>query len=90
MLAGKPFALIGIHIKYNDEDDISTVKKVMVKEDLNWRTFVDRGPIADKWKPIGTPAFYIIDAKGVIRNKWAGARHGLEKLIGETERGLKP
>jgi hypothetical protein len=72
-LAGKPFALIGVHLKYDAEDDASIVKKVMVKQQLNWRTFVDRGPIADKWKPAGTPAFYTIDAKGVIRHKWAGA-----------------
>jgi hypothetical protein len=45
----------------------------MVKEQLNWRSFVDQGAIADKWKPAGTPAYYIIDAKAVIRYKWAGA-----------------
>jgi len=90
-LADKPFALIGVHLKYEAEDDAAIVKKVMVKNQLTWRTFVDRGPIADKWKPAGTPAFYIIDPSGVIRHKWAGAPGAkaidaaLEKLIHEAE-----
>jgi len=93
-LAGKPFALIGVHLNY-DNDNASIVKKVMVKEQLNWRSFVDRGPIAEKWKPAGTPSFYIIDAKGVIRNKWAGAPgakaidDALEKVIDEVEKAPK-
>lgn len=69
----------------------------MVKEELGWRTFVDRGAIADVWKPAGTPTFYVIDAQGVIRYKWPGAPGhkamdaALEKLIREAEgAGKKP
>ena len=93
-LAGKPFALIGVHLNY-DNDSANIVKKVMFKEKLNWRSFVDQGPIADKWKPAGTPSFYIIDAQGVIRYKWAGAPGAkaidtaLEKLLQEAEKGAK-
>jgi hypothetical protein len=71
-LANKPFALIGVHLNYAG-DDVSVVKKTMIKEQLNWRSFVDQGAIADKWKPAGTPTFYVIDSKGAIRHKWAGA-----------------
>src|SRR5262245_28286056 len=93
-LANKPFVLIGVHIKY-DNDDVRTVKRVMVKEQLNWRSFVDKGPISDKWKPGGTPAYYVIDPKGVIRYKWAGAPGAkaidtaLEAVLQETEKGTK-
>ncbi|MGH8245476.1 MAG: TlpA family protein disulfide reductase [Gammaproteobacteria bacterium] len=86
----KPFALIGVHLDYGGED-AGVVKRVMTKEQLNWRSFVDRGAIADKWKPAGTPSFYIVDSKGVIRHKWAGAPAAkaidtaLEKLIQETQ-----
>src|SRR5262245_55613074 len=89
-LAGKPFVLIGVHINY-DRDDAEKVRKAMVKERLNWRSFVDSGGIAARWKPAGTPTFYIIDSKGVIRHKWAGAPGAkaidtaLEKLILETQ-----
>ncbi|MBI4583666.1 MAG: hypothetical protein HY717_06560 [Planctomycetes bacterium] len=63
----------------------------MARENLSWRSFVDRGAIAGKWKPAGTPAFYILDPEGVIRYKWAGAPGAkaidaaLEKLIQEAE-----
>jgi hypothetical protein len=83
-----------VHLNY-DGEDARKVKEVMDKEKLNWRTFVDRGAIADKWKPAGTPTFYIIDLKGVIRYKWAGApgekaiAAALEKLIQEAEKDAK-
>lgn len=67
----------------------------MAKENLNWRTFVDKGAITDKWKPAGTPSFFIIDHKGVIRNKWPSAPgekvmdSALERAIKEAERDHK-
>jgi hypothetical protein len=93
-LAGKPFALLGVHIPI-DGEEAGKVKEVMAREKLNWRSFVDRGAIAGKWKPAGTPSFYILDARGVIRYKWAGAPGGkaidaaLEKMIQEAERDAK-
>jgi len=89
-LKDKPFVLIGVHLNYED-DDAKTVRAVMAKENLNWRTFVDRGDIAAKWKPAGTPTFYILDHRGVIRYQWAGAPGqkvmdaALEKVIHAAE-----
>ncbi len=83
-----------MHLNY-DGEDARKVKDVMEKENLSWRSFVDRGAIAEKWKPAGTPTFYIIDSRGVIRYKWAGAPGeraiavALEKVIQETERDAK-
>ena len=63
----------------------------MAKENLSWRSFVDQGAIAAKWKPAGTPTFYVIDHQGVIRYKWAGApgekvmAAALEKVIEQAE-----
>jgi hypothetical protein len=68
----------------------------MTKEKLPWRSFVDRGAIADRWKPAGTPAFFIIDPRGVIRSRWAGAPgakaidSALEKLIQQAEGNKTP
>ena len=93
-LKDKPFALIGVHLN-NSGDDASVVRKVMTKEQLNWRSFVDKGAIVDKWKPAGTPSFYILDAKGVIRHKWAGAPGAkaidaaLENVIQDAEKEAK-
>ena len=49
----------------------------MEKHELPWRSFVDpgnagAGPIAARWNLSATPTFYLIDAAGVIRHKWAG------------------
>ncbi len=74
-----------------DGEDAAKVKEVMTRENLRWRSFVDRGPIAEKWKPPGTPAFFILDPQGVIRYKWAGAPGAkamdaaLEKVLHEAE-----
>ena len=68
----------------------------MTKEKLPWRSFVDRGAIAGKWKPAGTPTFFIIDPRGVIRSRWAGAPGAkaidtaLEKLIQQAEGNRTP
>ncbi len=62
------------------------------KEKITWRSFVDvgnagAGPIATKWNLSATPTFYLIDHKGLIRNKWAGSPgekaldEALDKLI---------
>ena len=86
--------LIGVHLN-NDSDDAKTVKAVMTKENLSWRSFVDQGAIAAKWKPAGTPTFYLIDPTGVIRYKWAGAPGekvmdaALEKVIEAADGGRK-
>ena len=74
-----------------DGEDASKVKEVMAQENLGWRSFVDRGAIAERWKPAGTPTFYVLDPKGVIRHRWAGAPGAkaidaaLEELIREGE-----
>jgi protein-disulfide isomerase len=74
-LKGKPFALIGVHV---GGASAKQLKKVMEKQKIIWRSFVDAGtagagPLATKWNLSATPTFYVIDSKGVIRYKWAGA-----------------
>jgi hypothetical protein len=72
-------------------EDAGKVKAVMTGENLNWRSFVDQGPIAAVWKPACTPTFYLIDHNGVIRQRWFGSPGAkvmdaaLEKLIREAE-----
>jgi hypothetical protein len=74
-LKDRPFALIGVHIGGSSAKQL---KKTMEKEKLPWRSFVDAGdagagPIATRWNLSTTPTFYVIDHRGVIRYKWAGA-----------------
>lgn len=88
-LKDKPFALIGVHVGGSDAKQF---KEVLRKEQLPWRSFVDAGPagagpIATRWNLAATPTLYLIDHKGIIRHKWAGAPGAkvldaaLEKLI---------
>jgi hypothetical protein len=98
-LKDKPFALLGIHV---GGSSAKRLKEVMEKEKLTWRSFVDAGhagagPIATKWNLSATPTLYVIDHKGVIRYKWAGAPGekaidaALDKLIkAAEENGKKP
>jgi peroxiredoxin len=91
-LKDKPFALIGVHVGGTSAKQL---RQVMEKNMLTWRSFADAGqagagPIATKWNLSATPTFYLIDAKGVIRYKWAGAPGekvldaALEKLLKEA------
>ena len=85
-LAGKPFALLGVHV--NDYAP-KKLKAVMEKESLDWRSLSSRA-IAAKWCARGTPTYYVIDAKGVIRFKWTGypgvkaIDEALEELLKEV------
>ena len=64
----------------------------MDTENLNWRSFAYQEAINAKWNA-STPAYYVIDHKGVIKHKWMGnAGPGakaidtaLETLIHEAE-----
>jgi hypothetical protein len=52
---------------------------------------LSQGPITTNWNLPGTPTFYILDHKGVIRHKWVGSPGekaidaALDKLIKEAE-----
>jgi hypothetical protein len=93
-LQDKPFALIGVNV---NGFDVKKLKEAMDKEQMTWRSFADpgalgQGGIATKWNLTGTPTFYILDHKGIIRHKWVGAPGekvldaALDKLIREAER----
>jgi peroxiredoxin len=96
-LKDKPFALLGISVGGSNAKQL---KELMDRQKLTWRSFVDAGnagagPIATKWNLSVTPTFYVIDHKGVIRYKWAGAPGkkvmdaALEKVIQTAERDAK-
>lgn len=78
------------------------LKKVMTKEMLPWRSFVDPrgdneggfpGRISNQWNLEGTPMLYLIDHRGVIRTKWLGDAgekvidEAIERLVKEAEEG---
>jgi len=98
-MENKPFAVVAVN---TNGYGVEKLKQVMDKENLNWRTFADAkigdgyfGPICATWNLTGTPTLYVLDHKGVIRNKWLGSPgekvidEALEKLIKEAEGGEK-
>jgi hypothetical protein len=85
---GKPFVILGI----NSDKDPRQLQKVLAKEQITWRSWFDngttRGPIATKWNVRGWPTLFLVDHKGIIREKSLGAAQWddtLEKLVREAE-----
>lgn len=69
-LADQPFALIGI----NSDEDLEALRPRLAAEEITWRSYWNgpkgtMGPIAGKWNVHSWPTIYVIDAKGVIRDK---------------------
>ncbi len=71
-LANRPFVIIGV----NSDKDRGEIKKVLVKENITWRSFWNNGgtgdPIASAWNVRGWPTIYVIDHEGVIHYKGHG------------------
>lgn len=69
------------------------LKEIMEKEKITWRSIASQA-ITSRWNA-GTPTYYVIDVKGVIRNKWVGSpgekviEMALEKLIHQSEKDTK-
>ena len=71
-LEGKPFVILGVN-----SDPKDRLKRTIAKEKMTWRSWWDGGktggPIAKQWNVSGWPTLYLIDHKGVIRQKWVGS-----------------
>jgi thiol-disulfide isomerase/thioredoxin len=67
-MEGKPFVLLGV----NNDQDRDKAKALVAKEGMSWRSWYDLGtggPIADRWVVEGWPTVFVLDHKGVVRNK---------------------
>ena len=85
-LKGKPFALLGVHgFSYPP----AKLKQVMDKEKMNWRSFAADSALFNKWAARGTPTYYLIDHKGLIRYKWIGGHPGAKAFDNAIEHLLK-
>src|SRR5437763_15462887 len=91
-MEGKPFVLLGV----NSDRDRDALKKVMKEEQITWRSFWNgggtSGPISTAWNVHGWPTLSVIDARGVIRQKYLGSPGGkilddeIEKLVAQAEK----
>ena|SRR5437016_10240935 len=92
-LKDKPFVLLGINSDQNREE----LKKAMEKEQITWRSWWDggstSGPIASEWNVHGWPTLYLVDQKGIIRDKTIGSKdmdHLIDELVKEAEEKKHP
>ncbi len=89
-LADKPFALIGV----NSDPDKAALAARLTEENITWRSFWNglkgtSGPISARWNVTGWPTIYIIDHKGVIRDKnkrGEAMDAAVDKLLEEMEK----
>jgi thiol-disulfide isomerase/thioredoxin len=86
---GRPFVLVGV----NGDEKLENAKKAGEKHAIPWRSFWNGekgagGPISQAWNVQGWPTIYVIDAKGMIRQKYLHGKRlddPLEKLVMEAE-----
>ena len=70
-LKDKPFTILSVSCD-DDKDDLT---KFLEKEKMPWDHWFDgsKGSVAKTFRVRAFPTLYLIDAKGVIRNKWIGS-----------------
>jgi hypothetical protein len=75
-MKGRPFVLLGV----NSDGDKEKLKKRMAQEGITWRSWWEgvngpnqSGPIASLFNVHAWPTFYLLDDKGVIREKLLGS-----------------
>jgi len=85
--ADDPFVVLGVNSDRNRDD----VKKTLADQKITWRSFGDggstSGPIAKAWNVNAWPTIFLIDHRGVIRNKWQGftkVQDAIEVLVKEA------
>jgi hypothetical protein len=70
---GKPFVLLGV----TGDKDVAQAKKVVAAKGITWRSFKDEpdgeGAISKAWNLRAWPTLYLIDHKGIIRQRRVGA-----------------
>ena len=82
-LAGKPFVVLGV----NADSSREALGKTLEAEKITWRSWYDGGftggPIATRWDVEVWPTLYLIDAKGVVRQRFLGwdERKDIEEAV---------
>ena len=82
--------MIGVNVLGHEPKKL---KEVMNKEQMTWRSISSQA-VTSQWNA-GTPTYFVLDGKGVIRYKWVGSPGekaidtALEKLLHEAENNTK-
>jgi hypothetical protein len=95
-LKDKPFALIGV----NSDRKLEEAKKKNQSQQISWRSFWcgpagTGGPIPRQFNVRAWPTLYLIDHKGIIRQRYVGNPGDkvldaeIDKLIKEAEQSTR-
>jgi len=85
-LKDRPFAILSV----NTDEDKETLRRSIKAGEVTWRCWWDGaidGPICTAWNVRSFPTVYVLDAKGVIREKQLRGEQldaAVEKLVAET------
>ncbi len=87
-LADEPFTILGVN-----SDSAERYRTAIADNNITWPSFWDGGstggPIATSWGVSGWPTIYIIDHKGIIRDKdkrGADMDEVVDRLLAEMKR----
>jgi hypothetical protein len=70
-LQGLPFALLGV----NTDTDLDATRRRMNEENLTWPSWFQggtSGPISQAWGVTGYPTLFLIDHRGIVRERFVG------------------
>ncbi|MCP3916522.1 MAG: hypothetical protein GY711_13270 [bacterium] len=93
-LQSEPFALIGV----NTDSDKETYRKGVEEHQVAWRSSWQGGtggPLTKEWSVQSYPTVFLIDHKGVIRERWQGDPGGealdaaVDKYVALAKRDLE-
>lgn len=87
LLAGKPFAIVGV----NNDENLVEIREVVKAKKINWRSFWESGDqansISSQWCIASRPSTFLIDASGKIRYRNLDGK-SLDTAIEELMREL--
>lgn len=95
-MKNRPFALLGVNMER--DKDPAALKRNLASFQVTWRSFKNQRSESDNisrvWGVRGWPTLFLIDHKGVIREKWVGSPgdavldQRIDALVREAEQDL--
>ena len=87
-LGERPFALVGV----NGDSDKAELQREIRRHGITWRSWWDAdAKISTRWQAQSLPTIFVIDHKGIIRQRYTGLVRGnvlsaaVEALLKECE-----
>ena len=79
----KPFAILSVSV----DDEKKDLAEFLGTEKMPWAHWWDgpKGPVVKLFRVRSFPTLFLIDAKGMVRNKWVGSpgNEALDKAVNE-------